>query len=107
MSAANPPIPPAEEAASPAEEVLVLTAKGVRERRPSQAIRSHDFRQSGFLTPSELRSIRLRHEQFIRSLAARLAMFLRLEAVVQLTKVQIVGYQKFTESLPNPTHITL
>src|SRR5258708_22965690 len=63
--------------------------------------------QSGFLAPSELRRIRLRHEQFIRSLAARLAIFLRLEFTVQLAKVQIVGYQKFTESLSNQTHITL
>lgn len=90
-----------------AEEVTVLTARGARERRAAQSIRSHDFRQSGFLTPSELRRIRLRHEQFIRSLAARLAIFLRLEFTVQLAKVQIIGYQKFTENLPSPTHITL
>ena len=34
-------------------------------------------------------------------------MFLRLEFSLQLAKVQIVGYQKFIESLPSPTHITL
>jgi flagellar motor switch protein FliM len=90
-----------------ADEVSVLTAKGVRESRKPGDIRGHDFRQSGFLAASELRRIRQRHEQFIRALAARLAIFLRLEFSLQLTKVQIVGYQKFTESLPNPTHITL
>jgi flagellar motor switch protein FliM len=79
----------------------------VRERRKAADIRGHDFRQSGFLTPSELRRIRQRHEQFIRALAARLAMFLRLEFTLQLSKVQIVGYQKFIENLPGPTHITL
>jgi flagellar motor switch protein FliM len=84
-----------------------LTPQGVRERRPVSAIRAHDFRQSGFLAPSELRGIRLRHEQFIRSLAARLAIFLRLEVTVKLAKVQIAGYQNFTENLPSPTHITL
>jgi len=90
-----------------AGEVFVLTAKGVRERRNAGDIRAHDFRQSGFLTPSELRRIRQRHEQFIRSLAARLAIFLRLEFSLQLSKVQITGYQKFIEDLPSPTHITL
>jgi flagellar motor switch protein FliM len=90
-----------------AGDVFVLTAKGVRERRKAADIRGHDFRQSGFLTPSELRRIRQRHEQFIRSLAARLAIFLRLEFSLQLSKVQITGYQKFTENLPSPTHITL
>jgi flagellar motor switch protein FliM len=92
----------------PAEaDVMVLTAKGVREPRRAADIRAHDFRQTGFLAASELRRIRQRHEQFVRSLAARLAIFLRLECSVQLAKVQIVGYQKFSESLANPTHITL
>jgi flagellar motor switch protein FliM len=90
-----------------ADEVFVLTAKGVRESRKAGDIRGHDFRQSGFLAASELRRIRQRHEQFIRALAARLAIFLRLEFSLQLSKVQIESYQKFTESLPNPTHITL
>jgi flagellar motor switch protein FliM len=94
-------------AAPEANDVFVLTAKGVRERHKAADIRGHDFRQSGFLTPSELRRIRQRHEQFIRSLAARLAIFLRLEFSLQLSKVQITGYQKFTENLPSPTHITL
>jgi flagellar motor switch protein FliM len=89
------------------EEISVFTARGVRELRRADSIRSYDFRQSGFLAPSELRRIRLRHEQFVRALASRLAMFLRVEFTVQLSKLQIVGYQKFTEALPSPTHITL
>ena len=93
--------------ASIVPDVSVFTAQGVRENRKAGTIRSYDFRQSGFLAPSELRRIRLRHEQFVRSLAARLAIFLRLEFTVQLAKLQIVGYLKFTEGLPNPTHITL
>ncbi len=107
MTPANTPAPSGQAPSSAETEVVVLTAKGKRERKPASSIRGHDFRQSGFLAPSELRRIRLRHEQFIRSLAARLAIFLRLEFTVQLAKVQIVGYQKFTESLSNQTHITL
>jgi len=88
-------------------EVSVLTSRGVRELKPADAIRPYDFRQSGFLVPSELRRIRQRHEQFVRALAARLEMVLRVQTTVQLEKLQIVGYQKFTENLPSPTHITL
>lgn len=95
--------PPADAAA----EVVVLTSKGVRQLRRAGEIRAHDFRQSGFLAASELRRIRQRHEQFIRSLAARLAMFLRLECRLTLAKVHITGFQKFAETLTNPTHITL
>jgi flagellar motor switch protein FliM len=98
---------PTSASASDGAEVAVLTARGVRESRPASSIRTHDFRQSGFLAPSELRRIRLRHEQFIRALAARLAIFLRLEVSVQLDKMQILGYQQFSELLASPTHITL
>ena len=107
MSTTTSPVQPGDPPAGAEDDVFVLTAKGGRERHRRDAIRGHDFRQSGFLAPSELRRIRQRQEQFVRSLAARLAIFLRLEFTVQLTKVQIVGYQKFTENLPNPTHITL
>jgi len=90
-----------------ADEILILTSKGAREHRKAKDIRSHDFRQSGFLAASELRRIRQRQEQFVRALAARLAMFLRLEFTLQLTKVHIETYQKFTEPLTNPSFITL
>jgi len=90
-----------------AGEVSILTAKGVREQRKAEDIRGHDFRQSGFLAPSELRRIRQRNEQFVRALAARLAIFLRLEFSLQLSKILIAGYQNFIENLPTPTHITL
>jgi flagellar motor switch protein FliM len=96
-----------EAAATSADEIVVLTPRGVRERRPASAVRSHNFRHSGFLAASELRRIRQRHEQFVRSLAARMAIFLRLEFSLTLTKVHIESYQKFTDSLPNPAYITL
>jgi flagellar motor switch protein FliM len=92
---------------APASDVMVLSTKGGRELRKNSEIRGHDFRQSGFLAASELRRIRQRQEQFIRSLAARLAIFLRLEFALQIDKLQIAGYQKFTETLGSPTHITL
>ena len=96
-----------EAAAPSADEIVVLTTRGVRERRPASAVRSHNFRHSGFLAASELRRIRQRHEQFVRSLAARMAIFLRLEFSLTLAKVHIESYQKFTDSLPNPAYITL
>jgi flagellar motor switch protein FliM len=96
-----------EAAAPSSDEIVILTARGARERRPASAVRSHSFRHSGFLAASELRRLRQRHEQFVRSLAARLAIFLRLELSLSLARVQIESYQKFIESLSNPTYITL
>lgn len=96
-----------EATATSGNEIVVLTSRGARERRPATAVRSHNFRHSGFLAASELRRIRQRHEQIVRSLAARLAIFLRLEFSLQLAKVHIEGYQKFIDSLANPSYITL
>lgn len=108
MSSATPPNPPSDNPApAAAATISVLTSRGVREQKATDAVRNHDFRQSGFLAPSELRRIRLRHEQFVRGIAARLAIFLRVEYTVQLGKLQIVGYQKFIDGLPSPNHITL
>ena len=74
----NPPTPPTatvEEAAPDVAEVSVVTTAGARQNHKSGDIRKHDFRQSGFLAPSELRRIKQRHEQFVRGVAARLAIF--------------------------------
>ena len=86
---------------------MVLTARGVREPRKASAVRAHDFRQSGLLAGSELRRIRQRHEQFVRSLGARLAMFLRLECSATLAKVHLESYQKFIAPIVNPSFISL
>jgi flagellar motor switch protein FliM len=96
-----------EATAKSGDEIVILTPRGVRERRPATAVKNHNFRHSGFLAASELRRIRQRHEQFIRSLAARFAIFLRLEFSLQLTKIHFESYQKFTESLSNPSYVTL
>src|SRR4051794_30464774 len=75
-------------------KIPVLTSGGAQELKPADAIRRHDFRQSSFLTPTELRRVRLRHEQFARALTARMSLFLRGEFVAQLANVDISTYQK-------------
>lgn len=92
----------AEETSAP-----VVTAEGKKTRLKLEDIQPFDFRQPAFLTASELRRIRLRHEDFIRSLAARLAIYLRLEVAIHMAKLHTILYNKFTESLANPTHLTL
>lgn len=79
---------------------------GVEQKRQDQ-IQPYDFRQPAFLTASELRKLRLRHEEFIRSLAARLSIYLRLEFSLQMSKLQTLTYQKFLETFGSPAHISL
>jgi flagellar motor switch protein FliM len=90
-----------------AEQVTatILKPGGHRTRLKGEEIQPCDFRQPAFLSSGQLRRIRLRHEEFIRSLAAHLSIYLRLEVVIQMSKLQTLTFQKFADSLPNPTHL--
>jgi flagellar motor switch protein FliM len=70
-------------------------------------IENYDFRNPVFLTEVELRRLRLLHEDFIRYLAARLSLFLRMELGLKMSKLTTLTYAKFTDSLPSPTHLCL
>ena len=70
-------------------------------------IENYDFRNPVFLTENELRQVRIRHEQFIHYLAARLSLFLRMDFGLKMSQLYTVPYKRFTESIPNPTHIAL
>jgi flagellar motor switch protein FliM len=84
----------------------ILKSGGRKTRLKSEDVQPCDFRQPAFLTSGELRKIRLRHEDFIRSLAAHLSIYLRLEVVIHMSRLQTLAFQKFADSLPNPTHLT-
>ena len=85
----------------------VVKAGGLRTRFKNEDGQPYDFRQPAFLTSGELRKIRIRHEGFIRTLAAHLSIYLRMEVTIQMSKLQTLSYQKYTEGLPSPTHLTL
>ena len=95
-----------DQAASPA---VVVTADGRRlsaaAERPK--VESYDFRHPAFLSEIELRRLRLLHEEFIRYLSARLSLFLRMEFGLKMAGLSTITYAKFTEALPNPTHLCL
>ena len=73
----------------------------------SAKVEAYDFRNPAFLSEAELRRLRLLHEDFIRYLSARLALYLRMEFSLKMAKLTTVAYSKFCESLPNPTHLSL
>lgn len=82
------------------EGVRVATPKGTR-------IEAYDFRNPIFLSEVELRRVRIRHEEYIRYLAARLSIFLRLEYSLKMSRLSTLTYSKFTETIPNPAHVVL
>ena len=92
---------------SEVSQATVVKTGGSHTQFKHEDIQPFDFRQPAFLTGAELRRIRMRHEEFIRSLAAHLSINLRLEVNLQMSKLQTLSYQKYCEALASPTHLTL
>lgn len=66
-----------------------------------------DFRNPVFLTESEMRQVRIRHESFIHYMAARMSMFIRMDVSLKMSKLHTMTFQEFTETIPTPTFINL
>ncbi len=88
-------------------KTVIHQADGAKSQQSKDAIQPYDFRHPVYLTALELRKLRLHHEEFIRSLAARLSIHLRVEFSLQMSQLSTLTFQRFTESLPNPSHIVL
>ncbi len=88
-------------------KATIHKAEGARAKPPRGTVQPYDFRVPAFLSPAELRRLRIQHEEFIQSLAARLSIYLRLEFALQMTRLETLTYQRFVDSLDNPTHLAL
>jgi flagellar motor switch protein FliM len=96
----------APEPSEAAPKQQFLRADGSRHGAESK-VEAYDFRNPVFLSEVELRRLRLVHEDFIRYLSARLSLHLRMEFGLKLAKLTTVTYAKFTETLANPSHLSL
>ncbi|MEO8426466.1 MAG: FliM/FliN family flagellar motor switch protein [Verrucomicrobiota bacterium] len=112
------PTPPPQEILSPTDvdrllsevadpDPAVSNPASEKDTKQPDKIEAYDFRQPAFLSANDLRKLRLRYEDFIRSLAARLSIYLRLEFGLEMSKLHTLRFQKFTEGLANPTHLTM
>jgi flagellar motor switch protein FliM len=99
----------AQTADQPTGKLLTIPGEGRRSGGGSAApkVEPYDFRNPAFLSDIELRRMRMLHEDFVRYLAARLALFLRMEFELKLGQLVAVNYSKFTNSLTSPTHVCL
>lgn len=74
---------------------------------PRHGAGAHRFPAHSFFSSVELRRLRLRHEELIRYVGAQLASYLRLECVLQMSKLETMPMRQFLETLSDPTHLTL
>jgi len=76
-------------------------------RHRSSDVQPYDFRHPIFLTAGELRRLRIRHEEFARSLAARLSIYLRLDFGLEIARLQTLSFVNFCAGLADPTQVAL
>lgn len=97
----------AQEVAVAPPKQFLIRPEGARGPAAPLKVEAYDFRNPVFLSEIELRRLRLLHEDFIRYLSARLSLYLRMELGLKMARLTTATYAKFTESLPNPTHLCL
>lgn len=70
-------------------------------------VEPYDFRNPVFLGEAEMRRLRLLHEEFIHFLEARLALFLRMDFSLSMTKLTTVSYEQAISEVENPSHLVV
>jgi len=66
-----------------------------------------DFPAVSLFSEGEFRSLRTRHEDYIRSLGGRLSAHLRLECGLQMSKLETMRFRSYLDGLSNPTHLAV
>jgi len=72
-----------------------------------EIIRRFEFPHLSLFSSVELRRLRMRHEDFIGLLAAQLSIHLGMEVGLQMSKLEAMPFQRFVDSLSNPTYLTM
>jgi flagellar motor switch protein FliM len=69
--------------------------------------RKYEFPKASLFSAAELRRVRFRCEQFIVGVGARLSVALGLEMSVQMSKLDTTTFDKFIDSVTNPSHLVI
>jgi flagellar motor switch protein FliM len=86
----------------------VIDANGRRftmEKQP--LIEPYDFSNPSFLGETEMRRLRLLHEDFIKMLEARFTLFLGCDFSLNMTQLSTKNYDQAVQDVENPSHIAL
>ncbi len=70
-------------------------------------VQPFDFRSPVFLTPAQMRRLRIKHEEFIRNLSATVSVYLRMEFLLQMSRLETTTYKQLIESMTMPSFLTL
>src|SRR5689334_22980668 len=104
---ANPPSPNPESDSPPGVEGLSASIGVSVSATGKIAAPAPVFRRLSSFSTTQFRKLKARHEEFIRSMAARLSGHLRVEVGINLSRLETMPYGKLINEFANPTHIVL
>lgn len=90
-----------------AEQEVSVISKSKDVKLKASAVQAYDFRSPVYLNPAQMRRLRIKHEDFIRGLAASLSLYLRMEFALQMSRLETIAYKNLLDSLPMPSHLVL
>jgi flagellar motor switch protein FliM len=73
----------------------------------TRRIKIYDFKRPDALTITQIRTLSLVHEDFARRLAPLLGSYFNTDVSVHVTSVDLLTYEQFIRSIPNPGGIAL
>jgi flagellar motor switch protein FliM len=85
------------------DNLLEVAPEAHEETAATTAVYAFDFQRADRIAKSQLRSIYVLHENFVRSITSSLSAYLRTYVVVNLVSVQQVSYSEFLDRLPSPS----
>ncbi len=100
---ADPQVPPP----GANETVRIFRKDGTRANLDPRKISSHDFRSRGAISQADLRNVDVLCQRYVRNLAARLSIFLRMECALKVGTLTCSPFSKFSESMPAQSCISM
>ena len=107
---ADDPVTEGEEnpdAGAPEESIQVHRSNGEKTSVPSSMIRAFTVGKKAALSSTEVHQFRQLNEVLIRSLAARLSLFLRTEFGMDQASLEILDLHRYAKEYPDKRHLIL
>jgi len=97
----------APEGGSPEESIRVYRPEGVQDDVPASVIREFTVGKQAALSSTEVHRFKQHNDKLIRSLGARLSLFLRTELMMEQVSLEVVDLAKYVQHFPGERHMML
>ena len=95
------------EGGSPEESVVFHRSEGLRTEVPAGSIHTYAAGKQAALSSTEVHRFQSENAKIVRSLAARLSLFLRMEMTLEQVSLEVIDLTKYASEYESPRHMIL